>query len=355
MGPPLPIDVWLLVFDALDDRTFLWATLRNTSHFFRDSVDGYLRHGVSRNWLVDLHYSDLHTQQGPLIHDIHIPMAFDRFSDDGTRAFFQQRAYKNVNLRSRRGSVRGWVPFVQRYCEETRKPAPKVLNMSKPSNGPPMWETMHAHWRNTLPDDEKHRYLALLRHAVAIGRGDYPPYCLKIYNTIKDTELVDLAIDCERREISFDWRATYAALFREWRLADRAQEAGLKPKVWDPKLAACDARSPRHQDRKNTHYHIHARRKRLRPWVAKNKRRMSPEMRWTTENSVIFEQKLLGRTLWLGNLCEIVEPDAEESEEIVPARLAEDHPDLLIWPWGDDNRSFVPERGICGTNGCVIL
>jgi hypothetical protein len=354
MGPHLPVEVWLLVFDALNDRAFLWATLRNTSRLLRDFVDGYLRHGLSQNWLVDLHYNDFHMQEGPFTHDIHIPMVFDRFSKDGTRIFFQQHAYKYINSSYPKGSVRGWVPFIERYCAETRKPAPKVLNKSKPSTGPPLWEKMHAHWRNTLPDDVKTKYLSDLRHAIGIGRGDYPPYYLKIYNALNDSELVDLEIDCKRCEISFNWRETYTALVRESTMVRRAQASQRKPRVWDAELSACDARSPNHQHRKDRDYRIHARRKRLKPWVTKNKRRMSPEMRWTTENSVYAQHNYLRRVLRLQNLCEMEGPDADEPEEIVPARLADDHPDLLVWPWGDDNRYFVPKRSLCGSNGCIV-
>lgn len=362
----LPMDIWLLVFDIIDidwpqrwhgirfDH-FLWYNVRNTSHFLRDCVDQYISRRLSRNWLVDLLYSDMHMHEGPLTYDIHLPMVFDRFSSDGTRMYFEQRAFRDRKEPYRQGSLRGWVPFIERYCEETRKPAPAVLHASKPAEGPPLWEQMHAHWRNTLTTDQKRGYLMHIRHAIAIGRGDHPPYYLNIMGFVNDTEVVDLVVDCKQREISFDWRKTFAAFLREIDYEFRAEKSSRKQRVWDADLAACDARSATLQHRKNGSVALHARRKRLQPWAVKNKHRMSPEMRWTTECAVLQDFKLVERILSANKLCEMIETGDESPEEIVPTKLASDHRDLLDWPWSDDNRYFASRNTAYGAKKCVIL
>ncbi|KAF2687358.1 hypothetical protein K458DRAFT_485581 [Lentithecium fluviatile CBS 122367] len=355
MAVHLPVDIWLLVFDQLDDLAFLWGICRNISSFFRDCVNRHLRHVLSQNWLIDLHYSDVHTRDGHRPCGIHVPMVFDRFSVDGARIFFQQRAYKDLSDRYYKGSVRGWVPFIERYCEETLKPPPRVLHKSEPSDGAPLWEQMHAHWRNALSGDAKTLYLSDLRGMISIGRGDQPPYYLRIFDTINDTELVDLEIDCKTREISFDWRETYALFFREQDYVARARPSNRKDRVHDVDLAGVDIRNSYHR-RKDHDPRIRARRKRLAPWVAKNKHRLSTEMRWWTEDDVYSGENFIGRMLSHDKLCKIEEgTDAAEAEEIVPARLADDHADLLMWPWGDENRSFVPRRRSCSSKDCVIL
>jgi hypothetical protein len=375
MAPRIPVDIWLLVFDALDDQLFLWTTCRNISHSVRACVDSYLRYGLRKNWLIDLYYSDFHTRKGLIAHNLHLPMVFDRFSDDGTRAFFQQRAYREITFidplialtatelksadrsieRRHQGSVRGWVPFIERYCDETLKPRPGVLSKSKPSEGAPLWEQMHDHRKKTLSGKMREAYLVQLRIAVSIGRGDHPPYHLRIGDYINDTELVDLEVDCKQREISFAWRETYALFCREQAFVVRAQNTTVDEKrAHDVDILACEhkyAYGPvmGRDDRR-------ARRKRLAPWVRKNKHRMSPKTRWCTERDIDFQTRFIRQLLRHGNLCEVDEAARDEPEEIVPARLADDHPDLMRWPSDTDNRSLAPwSRGRCIPAKCVIM
>ncbi|KAF2244500.1 hypothetical protein BU26DRAFT_523147 [Trematosphaeria pertusa] len=354
-SPQLHLDIWLLVFDELDDITFLWSACRNVSHFLRACVDAFFRHGVLQNTLIDLHYSDIHTRHGPVNNYIHVPMVFDRFSDDGTRAVFQQREYNEIDSVSRyKGSVRGWLPFMERYCKETLKPTPKVLHKSKASGAPPLWEREHTHWRNTLSGDRKKSYLTAIRAMTSIGRGDRPPFYIKIHSTVNDTELVDVVVDCSRRELSFNWRRTYSLFFREVDFVARAYNSFGKKRVYDEDLTAVAMRYFFDQNRKN--HNVRARQKRLVTWTIGNKHRMSPEVRLWTEHQVESERVRVERFLRRDNLCEVQEGRGSE-EEIVPAKLAEDHPDLLFWPWTDEDGFYTPKkkRPRCGPHGCTVL
>ncbi|KAJ4305181.1 hypothetical protein N0V90_000712 [Kalmusia sp. IMI 367209] len=340
----LPLDIWLLVCDHLGDLNALWSTLRNVNHAWRACVDAYFRHGILQNTFVDLLYSDFHTKRGPSYYYIHVPLSFDRFSDDNARLVLKQRAYKQNDSHSYQGSIRGWVPFIERYCEETRKPKPAIAHNGKPSKDPPLWEREMVHWRNTLSSERKSGYLSSLRDMISIGRGDRPPYYIKVLDDVNDTELVDLRVDCAAREVSFDWRATLTKFFVEQEFVSRAYSTTGKRRVYDVDLASASRRWFNNMNWNNSHldHSIRARQKRLIPWVAKNKRRMSPEMRLWVEHNVDFERIRVQHILNNDNLNEVEE--VEEQEEIVPAKLANDHPDLLVWPWGDENGFYVPGR-----------
>jgi hypothetical protein len=108
-APSLPLAIWLLVFEHVDDINHLWSTCRSVSRFWRARVDSFFRYSVLRNTFVDLHYSDIHTCRGPLNSYIHIPMVFDRMSDNGTHAVLKQRVYKHIDGCLQNGSVRGLV------------------------------------------------------------------------------------------------------------------------------------------------------------------------------------------------------------------------------------------------------
>jgi hypothetical protein len=337
--------------DPRDDHKFLWEIVRNTSRHLRNCVDIYIRHDLLRGWLFDLHYSEFCTIEGPSFRDIHIPMVFDRFSDDGTRAIFQQRAYKNINywnpgylkvcMNNRGVSLRQWVPFIQRYCVETQKSGPKVVDSSKPSAGPPLWNNLHAHWRNPIPKEkqEKKKYLATRRHATTIGRGDYAPYSFKIDTQwsghFQEGELVELEVDCERGEISFDWRRTYAAAYWGQRAPTRlCKRHNNTSRVWDPELIEFDSRvrygrlfwsAPR--------WFYEPRRKRLEPWVTRNKHRVSSEDRWIAENDAYARSEFLSFLLQRNNMCELGHADIEEPEYDESDFIHEGVDDILVWKW----------------------
>ena len=295
-----------------------------------------------------------------MYHYIHVPLAFDHFSDDKTRVVLGQRAYKQNDSHSYSGSIRGWVPFMERYCEETRKPKPIVINKRKMSMGAPLWESNHLQWRNTLTTDRKTAYLSSLRDMISIGRGDRPPYYIKVDDDVNDSELVDLRIDCDSHQISFDWRATLSKFFLEQEFVARAYSSTAKQRVYDADLASASRRWFNNLNWNNSHldHSLRARQKRLVPWVAENKRRMSTEMRLWVEHNVDFEKIRVQNILTHENLREA--DYREEEAEVVPTRLADDHPDLLFWPWGDEHGFYLPgylprRRCLCGPPRCVIL
>ncbi|KAF2006865.1 hypothetical protein P154DRAFT_517337 [Amniculicola lignicola CBS 123094] len=346
---PNIVEIWLRVFQALQDPNVLWSTVRHVSRFLCACVEEHFRHGIIQNTFIDLHYSDFHTRHGPDNGYIHIPLVFDRFSQDGSLAVFQQRVFKRNNSSPVAGSVRGWVPFIERYHLEVRKPKPQILNKSQANNGPPLWEAEHGDIRNSLSGDEKKNYLISMGKMVSIARGDRPPYYIKIFNAINDTELVDPVIDCREREVSFDWRKTYTMFFREEEFVIRASRLPRsKKRCYDKDLPAVAARwgyDKSYQDDDG----LRARQKRLQKWTNKNKHRLSSEMRLWTEVRVNLEKVLLLRILRHDNLGPVI----EEQEEIVPEKLADDHPDLLFWPWGDADRFFVPARRV--PRNCVVM
>jgi hypothetical protein len=353
-APSLPLDVWLLVFADVDDINYLWSTCRSVSRFLRACVDVFFRYSVLRNTFVDLHCSDIHTCRGPLSSYIHIPMVFDRMSDNGTHALFKQRVYKHIDGCLQNGSVRGWVPFVERYHKETHQPALKILHKRKASSEPPLWEQLHTHWRNTLNDAMKERYLFNLGNMTSIGRGDRPPFYLKIFDDVNDTDLVDLVVDCAQNEISFNWRETYNLFFREKNFVARTHNRTGKKRIYDEDLVAVSWRYSFNQNRSN--HSLRARQKRLRTWTAQNKHRMSSEMRLKTEHRVDAEKVRMQRFLNHDNLALVAEDDHHATDEIVHEKLAEDYPALLFWPWTDNDGFYIPgNRPLSRLNCCTLL
>lgn len=354
----LPIDVWLLVFEHIDDLDALWSVVRNVSRFLRDCVDEHFRHGVLPNTLIDLHYTTIHAHSGPSFSYLHMPMHFSRLSSHGTHAVFHQMAYTHYPRLTAGGSVRGWVPFIERYCRETIKPQPVVLRKSSSNKSPPLWEQEHLNLRNTLVGEDKTSYTRMLRDHISIGRGDRPPYHLKIHEYINDTELVGLQIDWELCQLSFDWRRTFSAFFQEQHFIALADRNLGKKRAYDDDLNLAAARigfDITRQSSKATIDARRARRKRLQPWAAKNKHRMTPEHRWQTENAVEHDKFNVQRNLRHDNLRSLVLEELD-CEELVPERCADDLPYLLMWPWGGENTFFAPRKPLrCNPNCCTIL
>lgn len=346
----LPVELWLLVLAQFDDNLVeLWCVVRNVSHFFRACVDDFFSHGIVQKTLINLRYSDIHTQSGPTHAYLHLPMVFDHLSDNGHRAIFQQRAFKQTsNFQAASGSLRGWVPFLERYAAETRQKKPTIVNKSKPDPLPPLWEREHAALRNTLQGDRKSRYMLIIRDMTSLARGDRPPFYIRISKYINDSDLVDLVVDCEQREISFNWRQTFMLFFREHNMIARAGGM-IPPRRYDKDLdgASAGLNFRIKQDRPL----IRARRKRLHPWVKKNKHRMSTEMRLATEKRVEREMEHLKKHLFIHNL-EPVKEDPNAAPEIVPEKLAKDHADLLFWPRVDDTLYYSPPRSL---KACIIM
>jgi hypothetical protein len=380
MSPPfLPLDIWLIVFeyidaayDVLDDTdadslTILWSIVRNVSPYLRDCIDEYFRHDVLQNMLINLSYSNINYYGGPGFLHLHIPMRFSHVSSDGTRAIFRQSAYRNLDRgRVHAGCVRGWVPFAERWYVEMRKPKPQVLRRgkAKADTGPPAWEQEHLNMRNTLSGEDKTNYLAALRDHTSIGRGYRPPFYLKLREAVNDTELVDLAVDIEAREISFDWRRTFALFFVEQRFIMLAERGAGKRTVYDADLVAAMSRTTavtngvHMQDYWNSN-HRRARRKRLQPWVYRNKHRMTPEDRVKAEDRVEYTKDQVRRRLRHGNLRELeLSEFAGEWHEPVPQACAEDLPYLLQWPWVHEDMYMAPRKPVqlkCGLRGCSLM
>ncbi|KAF2133379.1 hypothetical protein P153DRAFT_156077 [Dothidotthia symphoricarpi CBS 119687] len=354
----LPVDVWLLVFDNIDDLDLLWSVVRNVSHFLRGCVEEHFRHGVLRTALVDLHYSTVHSHSGPSFSYLHLPMHFSRLSSDGTRAIFRQMAYTHYPRLAAGGSVRGWVPFVERYCEETLKSMPVVLHKRSSTKAPPLWEQEHFDLRNTLAGEDKTSYLSELRDHTSIGRGYRPPYYIKISEHINDTELVSLEIDCEAREISFEWRRTFSAFFQERHFIALSGKNMGKKRAYDDDVSLAAARlgyDLAKQSNVAAYDARRARRKRLQPWVVKNKHRMTPDHRWKIENAVECEKFHVKHNMHRGNLREL-KPEELVCEELVPERCADDLPYLLMWPWGGEDTFFTPRKPVeCSPSCCTVL
>ncbi|KAF1932853.1 uncharacterized protein M421DRAFT_1436 [Didymella exigua CBS 183.55] len=173
-APSLPIDIWLIIFeyidaayDVLDDTdadslTVLWCFIRNVAPHLRDCIDEYFCHGVLQNMLVNLSYSNINRHGGPAFAHLH--------------------------------------------------PKPRVVHrgVAAARTGPPAWEKEHLNLRGTLSEGDRMDYLAALRDHTGIGSGYRPPLYLKLREAANDTELVDLVVDIEARELSFDWRRTPA-------------------------------------------------------------------------------------------------------------------------------------------------
>ncbi|KAF2661157.1 hypothetical protein K491DRAFT_479688 [Lophiostoma macrostomum CBS 122681] len=348
MARPIPLDVWLLVFDELNDLNALWSACRNVSRFLRACVDEYFRHGVLQNTFVNLMYSDINTRLGPQYQFIHIPLVFDRFSDDGSRAVFQQRIYREIHPHKYQGSVRGWVPFIERYHKEIGQERPVILNKSRATSRLPRWEREYDMWKKTLHSELKKDYLLIMAYFTSIARGDRPPFSLKVGDLINDTDLVDIVVDCKQREVSFNWRQTYANFFREQNFCAHATKRSSTTRVYDKDLEQAGRRYSLVVDEMPDSF-VQARRKRLAPWVEKNKDRMSPEIRLWTEIGVAGEKARIKDFLRHENLAPWrPETDTSVMEEEVPEKLAKDHPDILFSPWIDpDGQHLRPVPVMC--------
>ncbi|KAH7380797.1 hypothetical protein BKA66DRAFT_571072 [Pyrenochaeta sp. MPI-SDFR-AT-0127] len=352
-----PVDIWLLIFDIIDDLDTLWSIVRNVAHFFRDCVDEYFRHGIIQNTFLHLYYSTINRSRGPIFEYVRLPMRFACFSDCGTRAIFHQVDFIKQVSGTAYGSVRGWVPFIERYCEDTLQRTPKVLNMDKSAKDSPLWEKEHASLRNTLTEADKRIYIMRLRDHTSIGRGDRPPYYLKMRDYVHDTKLVDLVIDCSKREVSFDWRCTFAALFVEQHFLDLADRNTTCRKLsHDENLASLTLRL-RDQGymRENVSDERRVRRKRLWSWVGRNKHRMTTEHRLLTEDRIEIEKGNVRLYLHKDNMRDFRD-EALDGQEYVPEKCAEDHMDLLLWPWGGDDSFFIPKRRLDRLpKRCIVL
>ena len=200
----------------------------------------------------------------------------------------------------------------------------------------------------------KKNYLFSLGNMTSIGRGDRPPFYIKIFDDVNDSDLVDLVVDCAKSEVSFNWRETYALFFREQNFAARAYNHPGKRRVYDEDLVAVSSRYDFNQNRHN--HKARARQKRLKSWTAQNKHRMSPEMRLMTEYRVDAEKIRMQRFLNHENLDLVQEREVDVTDEIVPEKLAEDYPAFLFWPWSNEDGFYISGRSpLSRLNCCTVL
>jgi hypothetical protein len=361
----LSLDVWLIVFDHVSDTNTLWSVARNVSRHLRACVDEFFRHSVLRKCVVELIYSTIHNPRGQYYSFVYVPMQFTRFSENGTRAVFRQVQFKDHVQKTGdgiNGSVRGWLPFIERYCMETKKNAPLVMNKSTSAVGDILWEKELVYSPGTLMQKPKAKYTRTLRDHTSIGRGDRPPYFISLGIYTHDTELVDLAIDCSAREISLDWRRTLSAFFSERQFIVLANQNAAEKRVHDKALdsvvddvCAITYHGWRRFDRSLDNWR-RARRKRLQPWVKKNKKRMSNEHRLMTEDSIVQMKTTMENLdpFRRDNLVELHDGDVDV-EEIVPERCAKDHPDLMLWPANRKARKEAVKEVTPQRCTCIIL
>ncbi|KAF2828456.1 hypothetical protein CC86DRAFT_368688 [Ophiobolus disseminans] len=263
-------------------------------------------------------------------------MRFDRLSDNGTRAVFRQVRVNGHSPTVLGGSVRGWVPFIERYCKETKKPKPRTMNKSKSTAGRPVWEKTYRKWCSELHRIERSRYIYTLRNHTSIGRGDRPPYSIRLPPYSHDTAIVGLQIDCSASEISFDWRRTLSAFFMEAHFVSLAAQRPDTKREYDRAIerAAKDilfARCSKYDNRNLSDWR-RARRKRLQPWVARHWWRMASTHRLLTEDFVFGAMELFNREEYaLHNLVELQDYDVDTAET-VPEKCARDRWALMKWP-----------------------
>ncbi len=339
----LPVDIWLLVFDVVNDLDLLWSTVRNVSRHLREVVDEFFCYGQIQSILIELYYSTINRQGKLPFTYVRLPFRFDSLSEDRSKAIFRQVAYKEQSRSSANGSVHGWVPFFERYCEETLQTKPKIMNPGKHSLQVPAWEKDYATLRSTLARPDLKSYFVKLRDHISIGRGDRPPYILRLHDYLHDTELVDCMVNCSTRELSFDWRRTLSALFMEQHfLAHSAHNIAPYKPMYDESLKLVALRmGSQGYIQHSTRDERRVRRKRLRPWVARNRSRMTDEHRLLTEDRAELETEIVKEYLHKENLRDLKSEDIEE-DELVPENLAKDYPGLLLWPWIKDESLSPP-------------
>ncbi|KAF2191153.1 hypothetical protein K469DRAFT_720135 [Zopfia rhizophila CBS 207.26] len=310
--PPFPVEIWLLIVASIDeDANYLWSTCRQVSRAFRAVVDDLFRHILINKTFVELHYTDVYRTNWPQFHHLRVPLVFDRFSDDGSRAYFQQRVYKRFREAEHiNGSIRHWIPFIERYHDETKQPRPLVL--SRPNiyeqGVAAWWEESYTLWDRSSSKWER------IDHT-SIGRGNRPPYMIVVCGVVNDTELVDLQIDCRMRELSFDWRQTYTAFFREQEFLRRAHLNDGRKKMHDEDAEAMVMDPPSSLKQISWHrppdYYpndmARCRHKRLAQWTAENKYRVPTDVRLITERYVGHDKKSVLMLLRQDNLLPVTE------------------------------------------------
>jgi hypothetical protein len=336
----LPIDIWLVVFHHIANPDTLWSTVRNVSQYLSACVEEYFRHSIIRESVILLFYSTLHTSSTSSWHLLYVPMRFKRLSNDETRAVFQQARWTEYASSGMgidiNGSLRGWVPFIERYYKETKKPVLRVDHRSKGTPGPQRWEEEYLRRRKEKPHREKAVYLRSLRDHTSIGRGDRPPYFINVADMMHDSELVDLVVDCKAREISFNWRRTLSAFFMERHFIVLANQNGLRHE-YDKDIDSAEFDVSRiewtrksFQDR-HCDYWRQARRKSMQPWTKKNKKRISKVLRLMTEDTAVrlAQSKVLQ---YVRELIVDTPEDYNDPQEIVPEKCAKDYRELMLWP-----------------------
>ncbi|KAF2633759.1 hypothetical protein BU25DRAFT_405625 [Macroventuria anomochaeta] len=146
-----------------------------------------------------------------------------------------------------------------------------------------------------------------------------------------------------------------------WLIIQLAQGTIGKQRTYNPDVAATASRA-----QAAMHFHDHwnsnskrVRRKRLQPWLADNKHRMTPEDRLKAEDRVGRTKDLVRRILRHEKLCELTLTDfTREMGGVVSEKCAEDLPYLLQWPWGHDDMYATPIRPLqlrCRSKGCSTM
>lgn len=160
----LPIELWLRILSLLDDCNLLWSSCRQVSKSFRHCVDTIFRDDHIRNakTLITFDVGDEASNASPAYSEIQL--VFDRFSTDGSRAFFTELADTTQDSELQKASTEQWKSIMKKDSAD---------------------------------------------------RCQDPPYTIAVRRFVNDTDIPQLEIDFEKRAVSFDWRAMYTCFFRE--------------------------------------------------------------------------------------------------------------------------------------------
>jgi hypothetical protein len=179
--PFLPPELWYLVIASITDSRYLprvWLNFRRVSRFFKHATESvFAAEHIPRSRLEFLAFDPV-IDENREPQNLDFALDFDRFSEDGSRAIYTDKAMAgehgaarllgDEDLTVHDECVRQWMARATAYL------APPPAN-----------------------------------------RRDAPPYVFVMRRIANDTELPVLEIDCRRFRASFEWRPAMTALFAE--------------------------------------------------------------------------------------------------------------------------------------------
>jgi hypothetical protein len=186
--PELPLELWIAIVSHLtvtpDDLCWLWLNLKRVSRTFSAVIETAVSNYVLRTAEIAFPFHRtkvIRSDHPPMVMRIQlgtIVTRFDRLSEDGERAFFRDKdALGRLGPELLAHSVSSWRNRVEMYLAD----ASADLNCED------------------MPGPGAHVMLQQFQF-------NQPPHVITMGDMVNDTELLDLQVDFDRLELSFNWK-----------------------------------------------------------------------------------------------------------------------------------------------------